>query len=74
MSFVSNPIMRRIQLIVASHLFDYFGDFVAAVNVLFVSVSTLRHHKYCFNERFWNWKDFGWKQAEMLIGNFKNYP
>jgi hypothetical protein len=39
MSFVGNAIVRRIQVIVAHNFFDYFGDFMAGVNVIFVSVS-----------------------------------
>lgn len=39
MSFVENRILRKIQILVSNKLFDYAGDFVAAVNVLLVSVS-----------------------------------
>ena len=39
MSFVENRILRKVQILVSNKLFDYTGDFVAAVNVLLVSVS-----------------------------------
>lgn len=39
MSFVENRILRKVQIFVSNKLFDYTGDFVAAVNVLLVSVS-----------------------------------
>lgn len=38
MSFVENRILRKVQIFVSNKLFDYTGDFVAAVNVLLVSV------------------------------------
>jgi len=38
MSFVQNRILRKIQILVSHKLFDYTGDFVAAVNVLVVSI------------------------------------
>ena len=39
MSYVENSVLRRIQIIVSHKVFDYAGDFVAAVNVFLVSVS-----------------------------------
>lgn len=42
MSFVQNRFLRQVQIIVAHKCFDYFGDFVAFVNVLLMSVSTAR--------------------------------
>lgn len=39
MSFVGNRCLRRFQIIVEHNGFDYFGDFMAGVNVVFVSVS-----------------------------------
>ena len=41
MSYVQHPLLRKIQILVSSKCFDYVGDFVAAVNVLLVSVSSL---------------------------------
>lgn len=41
MSYVQNPLLRKIQILVSNKCFDYAGDFMAAVNVLLVSVSTL---------------------------------
>lgn len=40
MSYVQNSVLRKIQILVSHKLFDYTGDFVVAVNVLVVSVST----------------------------------
>lgn len=41
MSYVQHPLLRKIQILVSSKCFDYVGDFMAAVNVLLVSVSNL---------------------------------
>lgn len=41
MSYVQHPLLRKIQILVSNKCFDYAGDFVAAVNVLLVSVSSL---------------------------------
>lgn len=41
MSYVQHPLLRKIQILVSNKCFDYVGDFVAAVNVLLVSVSSL---------------------------------
>ena len=41
MSYVENPLLRRIQILVSNRCFDYAGDFMAAINVLLVSVSIL---------------------------------
>ena len=41
MSYVQHLLLRRIQILVSSKCFDYVGDFMAAVNVLLVSVSYL---------------------------------
>ena len=41
MSYVQHPLLRKIQVRVSNKCFDYVGDFVAAVNVLLVSVSSL---------------------------------
>jgi len=38
MSYVQHPLLRKIQILVSNKCFDYVGDFVAAVNVLLVSV------------------------------------
>lgn len=38
MSYVQHPLLRKIQILVSSKCFDYVGDFVAAVNVLLVSI------------------------------------
>jgi len=46
MSYVEHPLLRKIQVLVSSKCFDYVGDFVAAVNVLLVSVSSL-HFAIC---------------------------
>ena len=40
MSYVQYPLLRKIQVLVSNKCFDYVGDFVAAVNVLLVSVSS----------------------------------
>ena len=40
MSYVEHPLLRKIQILVSNKCFDYVGDFVAAVNVLLVSVSS----------------------------------
>lgn len=42
MSYVQHPLLRKIQILVSSKCFDYVGDFMAAVNVLLVSVSNFR--------------------------------
>lgn len=41
MSYVQHPLLRKIQILVSNKCFDYAGDFVAAVNVLLVSVSSV---------------------------------
>lgn len=38
MSYVENPLLRKIQIIVSNKCFDYAGDFMAGVNVLLVSI------------------------------------
>ncbi|KAL9984267.1 hypothetical protein ACROYT_G006542 [Oculina patagonica] len=38
MSYVQNPLLRKIQILVSNKCFDYTGDFMAAVNVLLVSI------------------------------------
>ncbi|XP_048578935.1 two pore channel protein 2-like [Nematostella vectensis] len=38
MSYVTNPLLRKLQVVAAHHWFDYFGDFISAVNVVFVSI------------------------------------
>lgn len=38
MSYVENPLLRKIQIIVSSRCFDYAGDLMSGVNVLLVSI------------------------------------
>ncbi|KAJ7379048.1 Two pore calcium channel protein 2 [Desmophyllum pertusum] len=38
MSYVQNALLRKIQILVSNKCFDYVGDFMAAVNVLLVSI------------------------------------
>ena len=39
MSFVQNPYLRQLQIVVAHRFFDYFGDLMAILNVVLMSVS-----------------------------------